>query len=118
MQTAGVDLAAFQEVYGCPFQGPFYQLMRQTLVAGYLRLQGVVAQVVSVSFSGNAGLHAVPGMLRSLGQGDIITAWNRVLHRDAPALLHLPVEQLVVAVDRASEMDEAWRGYIRDRYGV
>jgi len=37
LEESGVSLKAFEKVQGCPFQGAFYQLMRQHLVAHYLR---------------------------------------------------------------------------------
>lgn len=118
MQESGIDLIAFRSVTGCPFQGPFYQLMRQTLVAAYLTQSGVQAQVVSVSFAGNTSLHHLPEMLRPLGADDVIGAWNRVLHTSAPPLLNITVEQLMEAIDRVGLGEHDWREFILEHYGV
>ncbi len=118
MQESGIDLIAFRSVTGCPFQGPFYQFMRQTLVAAYLTQSGVQAQVVSMSFAGNTSLHHLPEMLRPLGAEDMIGAWNRVLHTSASPLLSITVEQLLEAIDRVGLREHDWRKFLFDRYGV
>jgi hypothetical protein len=118
MDEAGIDLAAFRGVTGCPFQGPFYQLVRQTLVAAYLKQIGVQAQVVSVSFAGNTSLHQQPKMLRPLGAEDVIGAWNRALHTSAPPLLIITVEQLMEAIECAGLGEHDWRQFFCERYGV
>jgi len=118
MPESGINLVAFRGVTGCPFQGPFYQLMRQTLVAAYLKQRGVQAQVVSVSFAGNTSLHHLPKMLLPLGVNDVIGAWNRVLHTSAPPLVIIMVEQLLEAIECVGLREHDWREFLFDRYGV
>jgi hypothetical protein len=121
MESAGISLPAFVSVEGCPFQGPFYQLMRQFLLAAYLRQTGEVdeAEVVSVGFARNTALCMVPPQLRPLvgGEGDIIDAWNAVL-KDAPPMRHWTVEQLMARVNYVKGIDLGWRNYLRERYDV
>lgn len=118
MKDAGIDLSVFEEVRGCPFSGPFYQLMRQFLLAAYLRQahEGLMVDVVSIGFSGNTFMHAVPKALRVLGADDIVEAWNATLD-SVPPLRHLEVEQLMASYDLQGP-DPEWRTFIRDRYGV
>ena len=118
MDKAGIDLVAFCGVKGCPFQGPFYQLMRQTLVAAYLKQTEVQAQVVSMSFAGNTSLHQLPKMLRPLGAEDVIGAWNRVLHTSTPPLLNITAEQLLEAIDRIGLREHDWREFLCECYGM
>ena len=118
MDKAGIDLTKFRSVRGCPFQGPFYQLMRQTLVAGYLRTRETQAQVVSMSFGGNTSLHSLPEHLRAINADNVIKAWNRVLDVNTPPLLVITVEQLIGAVDRIGTQENDWRNYLKEHYGV
>jgi len=122
MEAAGISLSAFAGVQGCPFQGPFYQLMRQFLLAAYLRQTGEADQVevVSIGFSRNTKLRAVPPQLRSLvdrEEESIIGAWNAVL-KDAPPMRHWTVEQLMARVNTIEGIDLDWRNYLRERYDV
>lgn len=122
LETAGISLAAFLNVQGCPFQGPFYQLLRQFLVAAYLRQAGIVdeAEVVSMGFAGNTALHAVPRQIRSLADGartDVVDIWNTVL-RGVPPMRDWTVEQLMAQVDALEGIDLDWRNYLRERYDV
>jgi len=122
MEAAGISLLAFAGVQGCPFQGPFYQLMRQFLLAAYLRQAGVAdeAGVVSIGFARNTALDRVPPQLRPLVDGrrdGIIEAWNAVLE-GVPALRHWTVEQLMARANRIEGVDLGWRNYLRERYDV
>ncbi len=122
MGAAGICLSAFADVQGCPFQGPFYQLMRQFLLAAYLRQAGEADEVdvVSIGFARNTKLGEVPPQLRPLlggTGGDIVDAWNAVL-KDVPSLHHSTVEGLMAQVNRIEGIDLGWRNYLRDRYDV
>ena len=122
MVTAGISLAAFLNVQGCPFQGPFYQLLRQFLVAAYLRQADIVdeAEVVSMAFAGNTALHAIPRQLRSLaigGPDSIVDVWNTVL-RGVPPMRDFTVEQLMARVNKMEGIDLDWLNYLRERYDV
>jgi hypothetical protein len=122
MQAAGISLSGFAAVRGCPFQGPFYQLMRQFLLAAYVRKSAEADQVdvACIGFARNTTLLKVPPRLRSLippGRTDIIDAWNAVL-QDVLPMRHYTAEQLMVGLHRAGGMDVAWRNYLRERYDV
>jgi len=122
MEIAGISLPAFAGVQGCPFQGPFYQLMRQFLLAAYLRLTGTAdeVEVVSIGFARNTKLHTVPPQLRSLVDGEgggIIDAWNAVL-KGVPPMRHWTVEQFMARVNKIEGIDLGWRNYLRERYDV
>ncbi|GAG37290.1 unnamed protein product [marine sediment metagenome] len=122
MDKGGISLSAFSTVSGCPFQGPFYQLMRQFLLAEYLRHSGEADQVdvALIGFGRNTALHKVPPPLRSLVPaqgGGIIDAWNAVLD-GVPPMRHHTVEQLMERVDKSDGVDLGWRNYLRERYDV
>ena len=122
MESAGISLPAFGGVQGCPFQGPFYQLMRQFLLAAYLRQTGEAdeVEVVSIGFARNTALHRVPPQLRPLvgGQRDgIVEAWNTVL-QGVPPLRRWTVEQLMGRASKIEGIDLGWRNYLRERYDV
>jgi hypothetical protein len=123
MDEAGINLEEFDGVPGCPFQGPLFQLMRQTQLAAFLRLEGGFdyADLISMTFSANRGLYRVPrhllpllGMTRS---GDIIEAWNQVLV-GVPPVRVITVEELMRVVDETDGVDMDWRKYLKDRYEV
>jgi len=119
---AGILLEALEAVSGCPFRGPFYQLMRQCEVAAFLKECGLVnhAEVLSISFADNNALLEIPVELTPLvasEETDIITLWNGVLLGVAP-VRHITVEKLMESIDRVPHINIEWRGYIRNRYGV
>lgn len=119
MEKAGIDLTAFSRLTGCPFKGPFYQLMRQFMLAAYLRLNGSVEEVfvACVDFRGNTSIHKVPLLLRPLGS-EIVDAWNSCL-AGVPELRRAYVEHIV---DRLRDLDSHgkhdWLGYLAERYGL
>ena len=122
MEAAGISLPAFVGVQGCPFQGPFYQLLRQFLLAAYLRQAGEAdeVEVVSIGFARNTVLHRVPPQLRPLvggKRGRIVEAWNGVL-QGVPPLRHWTVEQLMAGAGKVERIDLGWRNYLRERYDV
>ncbi len=133
MSAAGISLAKFAEhrarsgaglaaVEGCPFRGPFYQLMRQFLVAQYLRDHNAAdhVDVIALEFEGNTALRAVPPDLRPLCShaGDtVVDAWNAILD-GVPPLRRITAEQLMAGYDAVPRIAPDWRNYILDRYGV
>lgn len=120
--AAGISLTKLGAVEGCPFRGPFYQLMRQFLVAQYLRDQNAASHVdvIAIEFEGNTALRAVPSELRPLcahPTDTVIDIWNSVLD-GVPPLRRVTAETLIAGYDSATGVDPAWRDYIRARYGL
>lgn len=122
MESAGISLDVFSDVPGCPFQGPFYQLMRQYLLGSYLQVHNIVDrfEVVSLDFSGNNQLYKIPGHLRPMVNEedyDVVFLWNTALP-DGNKMRHITVEDLMVSADGVDGIDSEWRAYIQERYGV
>ena len=122
VEAAGISLSAFASVQGCPFQDSFYQLMRQFLLAAYLRQTGEAdeVEVVSIGFARNTKMHTVPSQLCSLVDGEkegIVSAWNAVL-KGVPPMRHWTVEQFMARVNKIEGIDLGWRNYLRERYDV
>lgn len=122
LKTSGILLEKMKAISGCPFRTPLYQIMRQCEVAAYLRINRIAdfAEVILISFSGNTALLEVPTELEPLvtsGNDNIISLWNSIL-LDVPTVRHVTVEQIMQQVDSQSILDEGWRKYIKDRYGV
>ena len=114
LRRAGISLKHFGDSSGCPFRGPFYQLMRQRLLAEYCRANLVGIESVDVTvfgFRGNQELLEPPAHLAHLGD-TVISAWNTILTTTSP-LRHVTVETLL-----ADAPSDDWREYIRQRYRV
>lgn len=119
MADAGIDLATLSRSEPCPFHGPFYQLMRQFLLAAYLRRQRPdrLVEVATLSFRDNTALQAVPPNLRYLGS-DIVSAWNNAIS-GAPPLRRAWVDDIGEALGHTdSERGRELYAYLGDRYGV
>ncbi|HEX3045287.1 MAG TPA: hypothetical protein VHY08_11050 [Bacillota bacterium] len=119
LEEAGICLAALARTKGCPFRGPFYQLMRQYLLAAYLRKVEAVdrVEVAAVAFGGNRSLLDKG---KEVGdKGTVIEAWNRGLSGETPKLRHTVVEEIVGKI-RSDSSGEArdLAGYLGERYGV
>jgi hypothetical protein len=111
---AGISVQRFGDHPGCPFRGPFYQPMRQYLLAAYCRAElskVESADVIVMGFRNNRGLLRRPRHLAHLGQ-DVVAAWNNML-TTAPPLRHVFVETML-----ADAPSDDWREYIRERYRV
>ena len=119
LADAGIDLAKAGATAGCPFRGPFYQLMRQFLVARYMVEKEIVdsADVVAVHFRRNRALRAVPVHLRPLGGETVLDAWNAVL-RGVQPIWGIEAEQIVAAYEAADGVDQGWRAFILERYRI
>lgn len=114
LAEAGIALERFGNRSGCPFVGPFYQLMRQYLLATHCRdtfTEAPDVDIVVICFRGNHDLLRVPRYLSHLG-GDVVSAWNSMLTATAPLRMVL-VEDLL-----ANAASDDWRHYIRERYNV
>lgn len=108
MAQAGVNLASFNQADGCPFKGPFYQVMRQFLLAAYLRQHGDDndVDVAVIAFKGND---------REVGYSGTVQEWNQHLV-GVPPLRLVYVDDIVASIRaHATGPHEA---YLRDRYGV
>ncbi len=112
------DLSAFSRLKGCPFKGPFYQLMRQHLLAAYCQEHESVGKVyvVSVGFGGNRSLHELPADHRSLGS-TVEDAWNACL-RGVPPMKHVDVETIMERIKASPRADRSWLAYLDERYGL
>lgn len=122
LESAGISFQAYQEVQGCPFQGPLYQLMRQYLLGTFLIKSRIVDQfeIVSMDFAGNKSLHRIPKYLQPMIQqktNNVIDLWNISLCPDNK-MRHITVEELMGNVDNVGIIDVNWRKYIAERYGV
>ena len=115
---AHINLSAFSDLKGCPFMGPFYQLMRQHLLAAYCRENGPVEDVyvVSVGFRGNRSLHELPAALQGLG-ATVEDAWNACLEGAAP-MVHVTVEAIMEHIKASPLANEPWLDYLEERYGL
>lgn len=119
---SGIDLNKMRAVVGCPFRSPFYQLMRQFLVAQYMRKAGLAEhiEVVGVHFAGNAALRELPVELKPMVKSSddtVVDAWNRALDR-VPPMREIEVSALLQGYDATPGCDTNWREYILTRYGV
>jgi hypothetical protein len=123
LAEADIDNIKFKDIKGCPFRGPFYQILRQSLLAEHLRqkLDNInKVEVAVLSFAGNESLLKCPPNLKSLIQntkGNVIDAWNAVTP-GAPPVRHIMIEEIMEAADTFLPQDNAWRCYVKERYGV
>lgn len=119
LSEVGIRLDAFRGVSGCPFRGPFYQIMREFMLAADLRRtqEADRVDVVFVGFRDNRLITHTPLHLAWLGS-DIIRAWNHVLG-GVPELRYVFAEQIVAGLrlDRTGAADPLLR-YLEERYGI
>jgi len=118
LKDANIDLLVFSGLKGCPFMGPFYQLMRQHLLAAYCREHEGVDEVyvAAIGFSGNVSLHKLHADLRSLG-ATVEDAWNVCL-QGVPPMTHVNVETIMDRLKVSPRADQAWLAYLDERYGL
>lgn len=122
LKIAGISLQKFSKLNGCPFQGPFYQLMRQFLLGTFLVSFAIVDkyEIISMDFEGNESLHKIPKHLRPMIEQEdnkIIDLWNMSLVDDNK-MRHISVEEFMEKIAYTGLIDETWRQYINERYGV
>jgi hypothetical protein len=122
LRAAGIQLGRFTGVQGCPFRGPFYQLMRQFVLAACLRKLcfPVQVDVLTICFAGNGELHRLPAQLQPLASNPssgVMEAWNSILD-DVSLLRQVTVEALMAQLDQLNGVNAEWRSYLRERYGV
>lgn len=119
MKEAGINLKSLKGIKGCPFRGPFYQLLRQYLLAAYLRKSDKVdrVDVALVAFSGNSSVLDLPPYLSELGDS-IVDAWNALLV-GVPELRYIEVEKIIEAMKSdSSGASRPLLDYLKDRYGL
>ncbi len=117
LEAAGVDLQALSCVRGCPFRGPFYQLVRQYVLAACLRqlMPDTRIDVAYVGFRDSCGILDVPRELRVLGDS-VLDAWNAVVREP---LRHVCAEDIALAVRAAGNTgQQGWLDYLAERYGI
>jgi len=119
LTAAGIDLEKLRGVVGCPFRGPFYQLMRQFLIARYMLEAGLAerTEVIVLHFRRNAALQDVPAELNALTATTVLDAWNAVL-AGVPRIRGIEAEAIMAAYDAASGVDAGWRDFICRRYRI
>ncbi len=122
LAEAGIDRTKFKVLNGCPFRGPFYQLLRQSLLAEYLRQNNVdKVEVTVISFGQNTTLSLCPSYLKRLipgsTSGSILDAWNAIMPGARP-IRHVTIEEIMKATDQVLPRNDNWRSYVRERYGV
>ena len=116
LDEAGIKLDRLGDVAGCPFMGPFNQLMRQFLLAAYCRkVEPKIDEIdlVILGFEGNESLVQLPEELAILGH-DIVSAWNSVIDGVQP-LRTVHVEEMSKSI---SAGDPGWSKYLSLRYGI
>lgn len=116
LEEAGISLDRLADIPGCPFIGPFNQIMRQFLLAAYFRKDEFGLDEVDVavlSFEGNDSLVQVPTELATLGP-DIVSAWNTAL-AEVPKLRKVSVHQLAYEIPQTNQ---DWKKYLGVRYGI
>ncbi|MFB3890708.1 MAG: hypothetical protein ACE15C_01660 [Phycisphaerae bacterium] len=118
LKDAHIDLSAFRGLKGCPFIGPFYQLMRQYVLAAYCREHEGADEVyvASVGFAGNESLHELPAAHRCLGP-TVEDAWNASLRGVSP-MKHINVETIMERIKASQRADRNWLAYLAERYGL
>lgn len=123
LKEAGIDTKKFAAIQGCPFRGPFYQILRQFLLAAYVckELDNIdMVDVAAVGFAGNRSLFRCPSYLKPLtkgGKGTILDAWNSVLSGVTP-IRNVTVEEIMKEADVVLSKKDPWRVYLTKRYGI
>ncbi|MFC1971022.1 hypothetical protein ACFLV0_03705 [Chloroflexota bacterium] len=123
LADAGISTSRFRDIKGCPFRGPLYQLLRQSLLAAYLRQNNTnidKVEVVVLYFKNNTSLSKYPRYLAPLlpnREGGIIDVWNSIT-TNAPPIQHVTIEEVMATADKAITGENTWRRYIKNRYGV
>gem|GEM_PF-670072 len=118
LKDAGIDTNLLSRVKGCPFRGPFYQLLRQFLLAAYIRQTSKrEVDIVCLGFANNTSLTSAPKYLKGLG-GNVIDTWNTLLI-GVPKLRYVHVEEVVnlLSLEDPNNVG-SWLAYLEERYGL
>lgn len=119
LDEAGISLDALACAKGCPFRGPFYQLLRQYLLASYLRQSPGIDEVyvAALHFKDNKSLNRLPLYYKKLASG-VIDLWNKMLI-GVPTLQSVYVEDIVASMHTIkSPKLSGLLEYLKDRYGL
>lgn len=119
LAEAGICIDKLSGIQGCPFIGPFYQLLRQYLMAAYLKEKEHVdeAFVVVVTFKGNTSLLKVPEQFKSMGS-NIVDVWNKLLSGVPPMAIGY-AENIAEAMRNSNIAElQALAEYLQERYGI
>ncbi len=119
LSDSGLPATAFHQVSGCPFRGPFYQLMRQYLISKYMEEAEIVdhAEIRVLHFQGNQALEQLPSELKALGHKTVIDSWNALTSGES-MIQHFSAESLMAAYDKTYLTDPGWRDFIRTKYRI
>jgi len=120
LRDAGINLELFDGRAGCPFMGPFYQLMRLHLLAAHTKshLKCIDrVEVAVVCFRGNTDLLKIPDNLACLGPS-IPEAWCKLLGGEMS--FHTAFIEDIVrdACKKARIERSAWMRHFQGRYGL
>lgn len=119
LEEAGIFVSRFTEK-GCPFRGPWNQLLRLFLLRDYCQqsMKNLdVVEVVAIGFEDNwQHLLKMPPYMKGRGN-NVVQAWNELLE-EVPPLRKVSVEHLVSSTGKLSPEHRKWREYIESRYGV
>lgn len=120
LNFAGISLSPFKGKTGCPFIGPFYQLMRLHLLAAYARSQDRnidQVEVAVVCFKGNSHLPKITNNLGWLA-ASVPEAWRRLL-TDGSSFRIVFIEDIIRDACKHAEIrDSIWMQYFSERYGL
>ena len=119
LEGSGISVSDFTSE-GCPFRGPFNQLLRLYLLRQYCEqnLSGLdKVDVVIMGFKENEShILKAPNYLHVLGD-NLVDSWNALLTH-APPLRWLSVEDWLPELGTLTGEGEKWREYINERYCV
>lgn len=116
LRESGIDLSMYLVSSGCPFEGPFYQLMRLHLLGEYIAQEEKRDfSLVVICFKQNKELIKLHGV-GATTTVDVISAWKELLCTPQKIALSY-IDDVAVDFQRAG-LDNDWLAYLADRYGV
>ena len=116
IREAGIDLSNFPSPTGCPFKGPFYQLMRLHLLGEYVaQVERRDFSLVVICFKQNRELIKLHSA-DTASSVDVLASWRKLLK--VPQKIALSYIGDIYADFRSTRFDEGWLTYLADRYGV
>lgn len=119
LDEAGISFDALAGAKSCPFRGPFYQLLRQYLLASYLRQCPGIDEVyvAALHFKDNKSLDRLPLYHKKLA-GGVIDLWDKML-TDVPKLQSVYVEDIVASMRSINNPKLSGHlEYLEERYGL